>query len=70
MNDLRARVLALAVSRDWCWDRFAELDGDPQWGWALDTLAAYVQPEDGAPAIVRERRHRGQPLLFGGADER
>ncbi len=43
----------ILVSRDWCWDQFLKLD-DPLAPWAIETLAAFVMPDDGAPAVLRE----------------
>ena len=45
------------VCREMCWKEFARLAArDPLGGWALDTLAEWVQEGDDAPAIIRERK--------------
>lgn len=43
----------MLVSHDWCWGEFLAL-GIPEREWALETLAAYVKDDDGAPAVLRE----------------
>jgi hypothetical protein len=48
----------VAVSLDWCWDRFLAL-GTPELEWALDELAKWVQPNDNAPNYVRSRTENG-----------
>ena len=55
--DIGKRKVAglVLISRDWCWSRFATLESDPLFDWALDTLAEYVQDGDDAPDIVRQR---------------
>ena len=45
----------ILISRDWCWSDFLKLNDDSLFGWALDTLAAYVRDEDGAPDVLRGR---------------
>ena len=57
--DVEKRKIAglILISRDWCWNDFLTLD-DPLKGWALDTLAQYVQPDDGAPEALRIRAEK------------
>ena len=54
-NNVERRMVAglVLVSRDWCWQDFAKLQ-HPESQWAIQTLAAYVQPDDRAPTVVRE----------------
>jgi hypothetical protein len=56
-EDLERRMVAglVAISEDWCWDRFLLLRQHPQFGWAIDTLAAHVVEGDGAPEVLRKR---------------
>jgi hypothetical protein len=50
----RRKVAGLvAVSQDWCWDRFLAL-GDPERDWALGVLVGYVSDDDGAPQVLRD----------------
>jgi len=52
----RRRLVGLiAISTDWCWDDFLQID-DAERDWALDILAAYVQSDDEAPDVLRERK--------------
>jgi hypothetical protein len=47
---------AILLMRDKCWQEFSKLaQRDPLGDWALDTLAEWVQPDDGAPDIIRQR---------------
>ena len=57
-NDIEKLKIAgyILVSREKCWREFAALAAtDPLGEWALDELAKWVQPDDGAPDILRER---------------
>src|SRR5574340_224586 len=60
-DDIDKRKLAglILISRDWCWHQFLNLD-DPLKDWALSVLAEYVQPEDGAPEVLRELPERNK----------
>ena len=55
-QDVRHRMVAglIAVSLDWCWDKFLALRHDypAELEWALGVLAAHVIEGDGAPAII------------------
>jgi hypothetical protein len=51
IGKLKVAGLAL-VQRHWCWREFFAL-GDPLSHWAMETLAAYVRPDDGAPESLR-----------------
>jgi len=57
-DDIEKRKVAglILASRDWCWNRFVELSGDPLWQWAIDTLSAYVIYGDDAPEILKDAR--------------
>lgn len=47
------------VCRDKCWDAFAKLAAvDPLGDWALNELAKWVQPDDGAPEVLRKRAEK------------
>lgn len=52
-EDVGKRKLAglILVSTDWCWDKFLALD-DPLKEWALEEMAKWVTPDDGAPDEV------------------
>jgi hypothetical protein len=55
-ENLAKRQLAglVLVSRDWCWWQFWALK-HPLREWAVTELARWVQPDDGAPEVIRER---------------
>ncbi len=58
-NVPRRKIAGLiAISIDWCWDHFLQID-DTERDWALNVLAAYVQPDDGAPDVLRDGRAAG-----------
>ncbi len=56
-DDVDKRKFAglVLISRDWCWKNFIALN-DPLNDWALDVLSTYVQDDDNAPAILRQRK--------------
>lgn len=56
-DNVQSRMVAglILISKDWCWNTFLRLENVPASEWALDTLARWVQPGDGAPAVLRER---------------
>jgi len=55
-QDVRHRMVAglIAVSLDWCWDKFLALRHDypAELEWALGVLAAHVIEGDNAPAVI------------------
>jgi hypothetical protein len=51
----------LVICREKCWKDFLSLR-DPLTDWALDTLAEWVQDDDGAPKEVRERVKKTETL--------
>jgi hypothetical protein len=67
-KDVKKRKLAglVLVSPDWCWGEFLALR-DPLRGWALKTLAAWVQDGDNAPdalrQLVKKKGDRGEHPL-------
>jgi len=65
-DHVERRMLAglVAVSVDWCWDRFLAIE-HPQKQWAINELTKWVRPEDGAPQVIREAAE-----AKGGDDER
>lgn len=49
----------ILISRGKCWREFlAMAECEPLADWALDELAKWVQPDDGAPEILRKRAER------------
>ena len=58
----RRKVAGLvALSVDWCWNRFLLLD-DPESEWALGVLAEHLVEGDGAPPALRDwAARRDQP---------
>jgi hypothetical protein len=49
----RRKVAGLVrVSPGWCWETWLGLRADPNYDWALDTLARAVRPGDNAPAAL------------------
>ena len=53
------------VGRDWCWSQFLAIDR-PLREWALDELAEWVQPGDGAPEVLATRaaaKQAGRPAV-------
>jgi len=48
----------IAVSTDWCWDRFMEIE-HPEKQWAVDELALWVRAGDGAPELIQVARAAG-----------
>lgn len=53
-DSVERRMLSglIAVSTDWCWDRFLSLE-HPERAWAIAELAQWVRPDDGAPEVIR-----------------
>lgn len=53
-DSVERRMLAglIAVSTDWCWDRFLSLE-HPERVWAITELAQWVRPDDVAPDVIR-----------------
>jgi glutathione S-transferase len=58
--DKRSFAGLVAVSRDWCWEKFISLD-HPLWPWALEVFAGYVTVGDGAPECVRSAVKVAEP---------
>ena len=56
-SDFEKRKIAglVLISRDWCWNDFLRLHNEPLFSWAIDTLAAWVRPDDGAPEILHKQ---------------
>ena len=54
-EDVEKRMVAglILVSRDWCWDKFAQIE-HPQRQWAINELAKWVEDGDDTPKIIRE----------------
>ena len=49
----------ILICRDKCWKDFAELaDHDPLGNWALDELAQWVQDDDDAPEMLKDRARK------------
>jgi uncharacterized protein YjbI with pentapeptide repeats len=63
-DSVERRMLSglIAVSTDWCWDRFLSLE-HPERVWAITELAQWVRPDDGAPEVIR-----AAALAAGGGD--
>ncbi len=53
-DSVERRMLAglIAVSTDWCWDKFLSLEHLEK-AWAINELSKWVQPGDGAPDVIR-----------------
>lgn len=54
-KDAPKRMVAglIAVSTDWCWNRFLDMQVPPACRkWALETLASYVVENDDHPAVL------------------
>jgi hypothetical protein len=53
-DDIDKRMVAglILVSRDWCWEKFLAINR-PLREWAIETLRKWVQPNDGAPEVLR-----------------
>ena len=56
-NHIGHRKIAglILVSPDWCWSKWLSLRPSRHFQWAIDTLAAFVQADDGAPPILVNR---------------
>ena len=49
----------ILVCRHKCWDAFVKLAAvDPLGNWALNELAKWAQPEDGAPEVLRKHAEK------------
>ena len=60
---LKAAGLIL-ISRDKCWREFLVMAAhEPLADWALDELARWVQPGDGAPEVLRQRAAANEAVL-------
>lgn len=56
----------ILISRDKCWKDFLDMaEREPLAGWALDELAKWVQPDDGAPNVLRQRAAANEAVLGG-----
>lgn len=66
-NDIERLKIAglVAVCRDECWSEFLSLRRDPLFAWAIDSLAEWVRPDDGAPSFLRERADEIAPAQAG-----
>ena len=53
-DSVERRMLSglIAVSTDWCWNRFLSLE-HPERAWAIAELAKWVRPDDEAPEVIR-----------------
>lgn len=53
-TDVPRRMLAglIAISLDWCWDKFLVIE-HPERAWAIAELATWVKEGDGAPDVLR-----------------
>ena len=59
-NITRLQVAGLVlIQRDWCWREFLAVDV-PEKEWALDELAKWVQIDDDAPKVLRNREVAAQ----------
>ncbi len=52
--DRRCIAGLVLVSRDWCWDDFAEKLTNAQRTWAVSALRPRIKPGDGAPKVLRD----------------
>ena len=67
-NVAKLKVAGLIlVSRNKCWSDFLGMaEREPLADWALDELARWVQPDDGAPEVLKQRLAANERLLGGG----
>jgi hypothetical protein len=65
-EDVEKRKIAglILVSTDWCWEGWIGLRRTELFSWAIDEMAAYVQPDDNAPGILRERAAKLKAATF------
>jgi uncharacterized protein YjbI with pentapeptide repeats len=55
-DDIQKRMVAglILVSRDWCWNKFLQIEHDHR-QWAIDTMREYVRDGDNVPDILRSK---------------